>query len=152
MKELRKLAWVSCIEPLQTSLAKDATRQLMPDFQAQTRRFRVAFDTSSVSAFLEEETETARRVTLLVEAGVLRVDRAQEMLGLEVDSTQAIYLRPSSSAPVTSDKAAAEALPPAATGNALNGGPPSPEAEADGTITRADRLLEHWEKTGGTEA
>jgi phage portal protein BeeE len=155
MKELRRLAWVSCIIPHQNSIARQVTRQLMPDFQAQTRRFRVQFDASGVSAFVEEETERARRIALLVEKGVLRVDRGQEMLGLEVDPTQEVYLRPSSAVPVPSEKAAAEALPGALSPNGAvprNGGPPSRlEDMADGTITRADRLLEHWEKTGGTD-
>lgn len=94
MKELRRLAWVSCIIPHQVSLGRQATRQTMPEFQSQTRRFRIRFDVSGVSAFVEEETERARRTALLVEKGILRVDRAQQQLGLEVDPTQAVYLRP----------------------------------------------------------
>lgn len=95
MKELRRLAWTSCLQPMQRSLAKQLTVSLVPEFMSQRRRFRLAFDVSQVPAFQEEETEQANRVRTMVEAGVLRVDKAQEMLGLEVDPSQAIYLRPS---------------------------------------------------------
>jgi HK97 family phage portal protein len=95
MKELRKEAWDSCIRPMQNSLAKQLTGQALPDFQAQTRRFRVRFDASEFAASQEEETEKATRFALLVEKGVLRVDRAQEALGLEVDPSRAVYLGPS---------------------------------------------------------
>ncbi|WP_425154695.1 phage portal protein [Candidatus Palauibacter sp.] len=94
MKELRRLAWVSKIIPMQTSMARQVRRQLMPDFQSQYRRFRVHFDTSGVSAFVEEERERADRIAKVVATGILRVDRAQEALGLEVDPEQAVYLRP----------------------------------------------------------
>lgn len=95
MREMRRLAWVQCLTPMQKSMAKDLTSQLLPDFQTQ-HRFRVRFDTMDVSAFQEEDDLLAARVARLVEAGMLRVDRAQAMLRLEVDPTQQIYLRPTS--------------------------------------------------------
>jgi hypothetical protein len=67
------------------------TAQLLPDFQTQIRRFRARFDTSEVSAFQEDAHENAKRVTLLYEAGILRGDRAQALLGLEVDPSRAKY-------------------------------------------------------------
>lgn len=95
MKELRKEAWDSCIRPMQNSMAKQGTPQLLPDFVAQARRFRMRFDSSAYAASQEEETEKANRVTLLVEKGLVRVDRGQAMLGLEVDPTRQVYLGPS---------------------------------------------------------
>ncbi|MGE4163877.1 MAG: phage portal protein [Vicinamibacterales bacterium] len=92
MRELRKEAWNSCIRPLQNDSAKQLSHQIIPDFVVQTRRFRVRFDTSTFAASQEEETEKAERVSGLVTAGILRVDRAQAMLGLEVDPDRAIYL------------------------------------------------------------
>lgn len=143
MKELRRLAWVSCIIPHQNSLARQVTRQLVPDFQSQIRRFRVRFDQSQVSAFLEEETERARRVALLVEKGVLRVDRAQELLGLDVDPTQAVYLRPTSVTAVTGETApAAPAAMPAPSvpmvPDSSNGDSPNRVEE---TLARATRMI-----------
>lgn len=93
MRELVKLAWVQCVTPMQTSLAQQLTAQLLPDFVAQRRRFRARFDTSEVSAFQEEAKAEAERVSLLVREGILRVDRAQHLLGLEVDPTRGIYLK-----------------------------------------------------------
>jgi HK97 family phage portal protein len=103
MRELRRLAWVQCLIPMQKSLAKQLTAQLLPDFVSQTRRFRMRFDTSDVSAFQEEDDLRAKRAATLVQAGILRVDRAQEMVGLEVDPTQRVYLRPSNGMPVGPD-------------------------------------------------
>lgn len=94
MRELRREAWDSCIRPMQNDMAKQLTRQALPDFVTQTKRFRVRFDASDFSASQEQESEKATRVATLVTAGILRVDRAQEELGLEVDPSRAVYLGP----------------------------------------------------------
>jgi HK97 family phage portal protein len=100
MRELVRLAWVQCLIPMQHSLGRQLTAQLLPDFVSQTRRFRMRFDDSEVSAFQEEDDLLAQRIIRLVTGGVLRVDRAQDLLGLEVDTTQEIYMRPSNSIPI----------------------------------------------------
>jgi HK97 family phage portal protein len=129
MKELRKEAWDSCIRPMQTSIAKQLTDQLMPDFVAQTRRFRVRFDTSEFAASQEDETAKATRVALLVEKGILRVDRAQEKLGLEVDPERAVYLG-NTARPAGASEEPAPADPPPST----NGGPPEKSADVASRI------------------
>ena len=96
MKELRRLAWTSCLQPSQRSLGRQLTQSMVPEVMSQTRRFRLRFDVSSVPAFQEEEHELTKKVALQVSAGLLRVDRAQEALGLRVDKTQEVYLRPTS--------------------------------------------------------
>lgn len=93
MRELVRLARVNCINPMARSLAKQLNTQLLPDFVAQRRRFRVRFDMSEVSVFQEDETERVRRVLMMVEGGVLRVDQAQERLDVEIDESQTVYLR-----------------------------------------------------------
>src|SRR5690625_1195858 len=93
MREMVRMARVNCIEPAQFTIAQQLSRQLLPDFEVRPKRARVRFDSSGASMFAEDETEEAKRVALLVEKGILRVDRAQEELGLEVDPTQAVYLR-----------------------------------------------------------
>jgi HK97 family phage portal protein len=100
MRELVKMSWVGCLSPLTKSLAKQGTRQLLPDFVSQRRRFRIRFDTSEVSGFQEDENQLTDRVVKVTQGGILRVDRAQAALGLEVDPTQKIYLRPSNSMPI----------------------------------------------------
>jgi HK97 family phage portal protein len=96
MRELRRLAWVQCLTPMQKSIAKQVTAQLLPDFQAPShlRRFRARFDTSDVSSFPEDDVLRTNRILSMVAGGVLRVDRAQEMLGIEVDKARNIYLGP----------------------------------------------------------
>lgn len=94
MKELRKEAWDSCIRPLQTSTGKQTGDQLLPDFVSKPSQFRVRWDTTQFAASQEDETEKATRNALLVEKGILRVDRAQAALGLEVDHSRAVYLGP----------------------------------------------------------
>lgn len=126
MRELVKLAWVQCITPMQTSLGRQLTAQLLPDFVVQTRRFRARFDTTEVSAFQEEAKAEAERVSLLVREGILRVDRAQHLLGLEVDKGRAIYLKSDAPAPV----APADADPP------TDAPPPEDEGEDDQKLLR----------------
>lgn len=93
MRELVRLARVNCINPMGKTFGKKLTTQLLPNYVSQLRRFRVRFDMSEVSVFQEDENERTKRTTDQVEKGVLRVDHAQQILGLDVDETQAGYLR-----------------------------------------------------------
>lgn len=151
MKELRRLAWTSCLQPMQRSLARQVSSELIPEFQTQERRFRLWFDVSSVPAFQEEETELARRVDLLVKGGILRVDRGQEMLGLEVDENQAVYLRPMGSIAVPADGSAPEPppnSPPSPNGNGSGGGGGDGEETEEEVINRARAALVALHKRG----
>lgn len=145
MKELRRLAWTSCLQPMQRTLARQLTSSLVPEFMSQSRRFRLSFDVSQVPAFQEEETEQARRITLLVEKGVLRVDKAQEKLGLEVDPSQAVYLRPSSVVAVAEgDAGIVKPMPP------TEPGAPGDEDEGDDAVAAGkNRVRGHLEGTNG---
>lgn len=147
MKELRRLAWTSAVQPMQRSLARQASSELIPEFQTQERRFRLWFDVSSVPAFQEEETELARRVTLLVEKGLLRVDRGQEMLGLEVDDTQAVYLRPMGSLAIPADGLAPTPPPGLPSPNGNGNGDEEDEDEQE-VMNRARAALETLHKRG----
>jgi HK97 family phage portal protein len=95
MRELRQSAWTECLVPMQTSKGKKLTASLLPDFQSQRKQFRVRFDMSEVSAFQEEKDALAARTERLVLCGVVRRDRAQAMVGVEVDPTCANYIIPS---------------------------------------------------------
>lgn len=105
MRELRRLAWIQCVIPTQRSMAQQLGRQLLPQTDTLTEPRRLRFDTSNTSSFQEEETQKADRIAKLVTAGILRVDRAQELVGLEVDEAQAVYLRPSNAVAVSPDGA-----------------------------------------------
>jgi HK97 family phage portal protein len=117
MDGLIKEAWYSCIRPMQHDMAEQATDSLVADFVVQERRYRVGFDVSKVPAFQEDEMAKAERVVLLAEKGVLRVDRAQEALGLEVDPTRAIYLGPSEAGAAPANEPPQEAPEPGLNGN-----------------------------------
>lgn len=94
MRELVRLARVNCIEPNDAKIARQLTRQLLPDFVADPRDLRIAFDYSNVPLFAEDEKERAERARILVQGGIIRVDQGQELAGVEVDPTQRVYLRP----------------------------------------------------------
>ncbi len=104
MRENVRLARVNAINPMARTFGKVLDKQLLPDFQSQMRRFRVRFDMSEVSVFQEDEKEREERIRENVMAGVLRVDKAQEQLGIEVDASQSIYLRESSLRAVPANK------------------------------------------------
>jgi hypothetical protein len=94
-------------------MAEELDTQLLPDFQSQTRRFRVRFDTSDVAAYQEDDDALWARLNIAVNGGWLRIDRAQEQAGLEVDPTQKVYLRPSNAMPVDEKGDPIEAAKPA---------------------------------------
>lgn len=96
MAQLVKLAQTQCVIPMQKTIAKQLTAQLLPDFQSQARRFRVRYDRSDVSAFQEEMNLRAEYAGNLVDKGILRIDRAQQLVGVEVDETRKLYVHPSS--------------------------------------------------------
>jgi HK97 family phage portal protein len=102
MRELVKLARVQCLNPMLWTFGETVTEQLQSDFVGDRfqQTFRCRFDVSEVSAFQEDAKSEADRVALLVREGVLRVDRAQQMLGLEVDTSRAIYLKDEAAAPM----------------------------------------------------
>lgn len=104
MRELVRLARVQCINPMARTFAKQLHKQTMSDYQSQAGRYRIRFDMSEVSVFAEDETEWEARVLKRVEGGVMRVDHAQSLLGLEVDESQRVYLRNSQFQAVEADK------------------------------------------------
>jgi hypothetical protein len=77
-------------------LAKTINRSLLPDFeqtlQASSVQFR--YDWSQVPALWEEANEKHDRIRKDVQAGLLRVDQAQQLLGYPVDADRHIYLQP----------------------------------------------------------
>ncbi len=106
MAELVRLAWKQCLFPMQRTLARQLDTQLLADFVPDYEDTeRVSFDVSDASSLKEDAAELTDRVVKLVGAGVLRVDRAQAMAGLEVDDTQDVYLRPLTVMPVPAEVA-----------------------------------------------
>lgn len=137
MRELRQSAWHNCIIPIQTDLAEQAGIHIMPDFVAQTDRYRVHFDRSGVSAFEEDKTEVARRVGILVEQGVVTVARGQELVGEESDESQRVYLRPSNRVAVNQGDSGVGAASPQA-GEGVDDVPQPVAARMNGAASRTD--------------
>lgn len=143
MRELVKLAWVQCLNPMQTDMADQITAQLLPDFVSQTRRFRFRFDTSEAAAFQEEDDLRAKRAAILVQAGILRIDRAQEIVGLEVDPTRKVYLQPSNAIPIGEDGTVAEDAMPAKPDPETPGTPMAdPTMERTGPVDENTKMLD----------
>ncbi len=100
MDALVKLAWKQCLFPMQRGMARQLDEQLLSDFVPDYEdRERVEFDVSEAVSLQEDPDALSTRVCNEVSAGILRVDRAQEMLGHEVDPTQEVYLRPTTAMP-----------------------------------------------------
>lgn len=105
MAELVRLAWKQCLFPMQRAMARQVTAQLLTDFAKDAPiGERVKFDVSEAASLKEDASEMADRVIKLVEGGVLRVDHAQTMLGIEVDKTQEVYLRKLTVMPVAAEQ------------------------------------------------
>lgn len=133
MRELVKAAWVQCLIPMQKTMSRQVTSQLLPDFVAQTRRFRARFDMTEASSFQEEFDLRVSSVSKLVAAGMLRVDRAQQMLGLEVDPTRDVYLIPTATPAVDPD---AEPVDPAT----MTTNPPDTSGNSEDVLKMLDGI------------
>ena len=83
MRELVKLAKVNCIEPTQSTIARQLGRQLLPDFEPEPRSFRVSYDNSGVSMFLEEVDAVAKRAVELYQGQLATRDEGRRMVGLD---------------------------------------------------------------------
>ncbi len=83
MRELVKLAKVNCIEPTQSTIGRQLGRQLLPDFEPEPEKFRVAYDNSGVSMFLEEVDAVAKRAGELYGSGLAKLNEGRRMVGLE---------------------------------------------------------------------
>jgi len=111
MRELVRLARVNVINPMARTFGTGLTAQLLTDFNAQPRRFRVVFDMSDVSVFAEDEIEREERIMERVDGGVMTVADAQDELGMTVDESQQVYLRDSNKVAVPANQDPALPMP-----------------------------------------
>ena len=94
MREQVRLAWQSGVIPLQSLIASEIERSLLPDLDRRPERLRVYFDTSGVEAMSEDTDKIAALAERLTRAGMITLAEARQMIGMESDATHAIYLRP----------------------------------------------------------
>ena len=78
MRQLVALARVACVEPTQTTISRAISAVLFPN-----RDQRIRFDTSGYGLFAEDLLESARRATMLYRGGVVALDIAQDIAGVE---------------------------------------------------------------------
>jgi HK97 family phage portal protein len=93
MKEMREASWEDGIIPYLDVIAETYTDQLLPEFERNAENFEVKYNTSKVAALQESEDAKWKRANIGVRGGFLRVDHAQQYVGLEPDPNQAVYLR-----------------------------------------------------------
>jgi HK97 family phage portal protein len=91
MEEMRRLAWTGGIIPMQTLMAADLTRSLLPDFSSEGE---VVFDDGSVRAMQDDLDKQSERINRAVSGGWMMVSEARKMAGLEVLPEHEIFLRP----------------------------------------------------------
>lgn len=97
MKELRELAWINGIRPIQTIFAYEIERTLLPLFESNPTQYEVDFDISNVAALDDDLDKKFLRGQMGVAGGFMEVAEAREMVGLDVRDEDHIYLRPASS-------------------------------------------------------
>lgn len=83
MRELVKLARVNCIEPTQSTIGRQIGGQLLPDFEPEPERFRIVYDNSGVSMFIEDQDAVANRAEGLYQGGLATRDEGRHMVGLD---------------------------------------------------------------------
>jgi hypothetical protein len=93
MVENRRSSWEDGVLPFLDILAETVTDSVLPEFETNPDPFRYHFNVSMIRALQESQDAIWKRVALGVRSGFLRVDKAQIMIGLEPDPSQAVYLR-----------------------------------------------------------
>lgn len=97
LTELRKLAWINGIIPLQNMFANEIKRSLLPFFESNPEQFELAFDRTNITALQEDLSAIYTRNNSAVTAGWMLVSEARERAGLNVEDRHKIFLRPASS-------------------------------------------------------
>jgi len=95
-------AWNQNIIPKQRLIAADLEIQLLPDFDRAPNRD-VSFDHTRVRALQADIKAMFERIGQAVREGWCRVDTAQQIVGLPVDTSQNVYLRPLNIVPIKPD-------------------------------------------------
>jgi HK97 family phage portal protein len=93
MSELRRLAWTNGVLPVTRAFADELDRSLLPDFSPRDDE-RAEFDTSAVPALFEEAEKRATVWDTMIRGGWAEVAEAREAMGLAVDDSHRIFLRP----------------------------------------------------------
>lgn len=101
-KEAREAAYEEFVIPLQRTIAKQLTLQLLGEFAADTTGYRVGFDLSEVRVLQEDRNAIVDRCTRAVQGGFMKVSEARRQIGLRAGAEDDVYLWSSAIMPVTS--------------------------------------------------
>lgn len=93
MEEMVKLAWRNGVLPIMRVFADELDRSLLPDF-GNTAGLKSGWDVSDVLALQDDLDKKASRWNTMVGGGWAQVYEGREDMGLEVDDSHRIYLRP----------------------------------------------------------
>lgn len=93
MEELRKLAWQNGVVPVLRSFADELDRSLVPDF-GNANGLNAWWDVSEVQAMQDDRAKAATSWQTMIAGGWAEVAEGREGMGLEVNDSHRIFLRP----------------------------------------------------------
>jgi hypothetical protein len=93
LSEFVKLAWNSCIIPMQNAFAGEIKRSLLVDYEFFPENFSVEFDRSRIAALQDNVNELFTRANIGLSGGWLTVAQAKRMVNIEPDADDDVYLR-----------------------------------------------------------
>ena len=94
-RELREFFTEQKMIPMWSSVADELTHQLLhQDFEENNYDYYCAYDLDQVRALSEDKKEQVLTMNSGVQGGFVSISEARQVLGLEVDESHEIYLRP----------------------------------------------------------
>lgn len=92
MRELRREAWHGGVIPMQSLIASELTRSLVPMLRSR-QNVEIQFDNSRVYALREDENEREKRINARFEAGYITVNEARVTVGYDEVPGGEVYKR-----------------------------------------------------------
>lgn len=92
MREMVRSSWTSGVMPLQTALAGELTRSLLPDFGGREDEW-LEFDARDIQALQEDLTALYQRAEIGLRSGSMMVNEARSLVGLAPVTGGNVFLR-----------------------------------------------------------
>lgn len=93
MEELRKLAWQNGVLPVARAFADELDRSLLKDF-GPAKDLRMVWDTTEVQALQDDRVKAASVWQTMIGGGWAEIFEGREAMGLEVNDSHRVFLRP----------------------------------------------------------
>jgi len=110
MAQMRRMAWTDGVIPLQTILAAEINRSLLPEFDSRPGS-RMMFDLARVPALWEDQNEKHDRVRKDLMSRMITVAEARRETGREADASHDVYVQPVNVIQLPSSGVAEEVAP-----------------------------------------